>query len=146
MEILNEELPAEVRVRLDDKTIDINERIALARSLISQYGELDILLAKNGVADGLGFEDKDFPMDKLMALADGLGFVSGEFESVSKYEWRTTSKRHPDLVLQVKEGPIDMGGTSELFPNGQAWSEYDYVNSYRIIVLPPTIKPFPSPL
>jgi hypothetical protein len=140
------ELPIEIRVRLDDKTLDVNERLALARSLISQYGELDILLAQSGVADGLGYEDGSVSQEQLILITNELGFVPSEFETVAKYEWRTTSRRHPDLILQVKTGPINMGGPSELFPNWQAWSEYDHVNSFRIIVLPPTIKHVPSAL
>lgn len=55
---------------------------------------------------------------------------------VSEYEWRTKSELHSDLVLQVVEGPIDIGGATELFPSGKAWSKYDYTNTTNILVSP----------
>lgn len=126
--------PAETESRLVDRSIPLAERIELARTLVKDKGQMVVLLARTGAADGLGFSDNDISDDELKRITDELGFEDGTYDTISAYEWRTTSKVHRDLVLQVIEGPLDVGGATELFPNGKAWSEYDYINTFNILV------------
>jgi hypothetical protein len=120
--------------RLSDKTVPLEERISIARSLVKVGEELSVPLAKNGAADGTLFSDKDLSDDDLMRITKELGFEADAYETISEYEWRTPSTLYPELVLQVVEGPIDIGGATELFPSGQAWNKYDYVNTFNILV------------
>jgi hypothetical protein len=120
--------------RLDDKTISIQDRIELARQISQTEGEASVLLARMGVTDGNPFYDKDLPIDEFNKVVEELGFEPGAYEVISQYEWHTRSSIHSDLTLKVSEGPISIGAATELFPNGQAWSEYDHSNTYRLIV------------
>src|SRR5205807_714420 len=113
------ELPPEIQERLDDKTTDITARISFARQLVHDYGDVTVLIAENIACDGNGSADRDVPVEKQNEITDQLGFREKTFEAISRYKWRTKSETHPDLILLVTEGPLNMGEPSELFPEGR---------------------------
>jgi len=117
---------------LADRSIPLEDRIELARNMVKEISQVTVFLSRRGVADGTGFSD--ISDEELKRITDELGFEDGTYKTISAYEWHTPSKIHNDLVLQVIEGPLDVGGPSELFPNGRAWSQYDNVDTVNILV------------
>ncbi len=133
--IVAQELDSGDRAFIENRKIDIASRLQRARSLVRREAVVVVPLAQLVVCDGQGVPDKHLSQDELKRImAEELGFPVGQYEEVTPYDARTASTRYPDLTLQLLEGPLELGGPSEAFPDGRAWSTYDHVLDVNVLV------------
>ncbi len=128
------ELPPEEAEILANQDIPLAERIDRARALVISYGQVAVFVARETISEGNGIEDKKVPRAELLKIADDYGFPHEAYQQMPIYEWHTPSAIHSDLTMKVREGGIDIGGATDLFPNGVAWSNWDHTNTYDIVV------------
>lgn len=120
---------------LADRQAPLDSRLELARRLAADGETITLPIAVLMMCDGQSVPDKYMPSDVLKALLAEY-FPPGRYTGPD-YDQRTVSVVEPDLTLQLLEGPLSIGGTSELFPEGRAWSQHDNVLQVNILVARP---------
>lgn len=140
------ELPPETTRILCDKTIDIQQRLELGRSLAAEYGEIPILLRQSSSCDGMEYDDKAAPYDKAWEIMGRLGISRRDYATISHYEWRAPSRIHPWLYLRVMEGPLEIPGADNRNEAPEIWDELNHTYTYDLVVMPPPLLLKPSML
>lgn len=74
------EIPQEDLDYLADRSIPISERIAKARELAVEYGEIVVAFEKSGVADGVGFKDNIVTDEDILRVSEEYGFPENAYD------------------------------------------------------------------